>query len=162
MDGHESFNGQQGKGFDEMELQQFKFNVRQLELFVFGLRFGTCLARRAFSAVGGDDFFDFGIDNAFDIVQRETKDALQSGFDNGRVRACADIDLLFLEPLRQKFLCLERLYFCAAVVRRSVLVFVPFAALLGLGKIERLQVDGTIGVRDTIRAQLQMKICCKK
>jgi len=58
---------------------------------------------------------------------------------------------------------LERLDFCAAVVRRRVLVFVQFAALLGLGKIKRIQADGAIGVRDTIRerAQLQMKICCK-
>ena len=147
-----------------MELQQLEFDVRQLELFIVGVLFATRLARRALPAVGGDDIFNFGIDNAFNIVQREATDALQSRFTHGRVRACANSDLLFRERLRQKFLRLERLYFCAAVVRRRVLFFIPLAALLGLGQIERLQLDGAIGVRDKIRerAQLQMKICCTK
>ena len=71
MDGRQSFVGQQRNEFDEVELQQSEFDVRQLELFNFGIRPATDFARRALFAVGGNDFLDTGIDNAFGAVQRE-------------------------------------------------------------------------------------------
>ena len=155
MDGRQSFVGQQRNEFDEVELQQSEFDVRQLELFNFGIRPATDFARRALFAVGGNDFLDTGIDNAFGAVQREAKNAVQSGLDNGSIRTRADSDLLFCERLRQKFLRLERLYLCNSVVRRSILVYIPFTAVLVARRVERLQIDGTDGVRNKICSDAQ-------
>ena len=115
-----------------MELQQPKFNVRQLGLSDIGICFAACPARRTFLAFGGDAFLVNGIDSAFG-------------------------DLLFRKHLRQKFLRLERLYLRGGVVRGRILVFIPLAAVLGLRKIERLQINGAIGVRNKICANVQVK-----
>ena len=157
MDGYARVNGQQGKRFDEMELQQPEFNVRQLELSDIGIRFAACLARRTFFAFGGDAFLVNGIDSAFGAFQRQTKNNLQSGLGDGSIWTRAVGDLLFRERLRQKFLRLERLYLRGGVVCGRILVFIPLAAVLELRKIERLQINGTIDVWDRICANVQVK-----
>ena len=139
-----------------MELQQPKFNVRQLGLPNIGIRLAAHLARRAFFAFGGDDFLVNGIDNAFGAFQRKTTNNLQSGLDYGRFRTRAAVNLLLCEPLRQKFLRLERLYFSCGVVRGRILVFIPLAAVLGLRKIKRIQINGAIGVRNKLCANVQV------
>ena len=113
-----------------MELQQPEFDVRQLGLFGAGLRLAADFALRAIFAVGGNDFLAVGIDNAFGAVQCEAKDAVQSGLGDGRIRACAAVDLLFRERLRRQIIRLERLCIGVGVVRGSVLVFVPLVAVL--------------------------------
>ena len=140
-----------------MELQQSKFDVRQLGFSDIGIRFATDYTRRAFFAFGGDDFLVNGTGNAFGAVQREAENNLQSGLDYGRIWTRAAVDLLFRERLRQKLLRLERLYLSCGVVRGCILVFVPLAAVLGLGKVEGLQTVGAIGLRDKVRANAQVK-----
>ena len=99
MDGRKSFAGQQGKGFNEMELQQPKFDVRQLGLSDIGIRLAADYARRALFAFGGDDFLVNGTGNAFGAVQREAENDLQSGTSDGRIWTRAAVDLLFRERL---------------------------------------------------------------
>ena len=81
-----------------MELQQFKFNVRQLGIFIFDLCFADDFSSKIFNFVGYA-FHIRGIFYALDTFQREIKKILQSG--NGDRNFCdnADRNLLFFECL---------------------------------------------------------------
>ena len=80
-----------------MELQQFKFNVRELGISFLSVHIAADFSRHTIFDISRDDVFICGTFNAFDFVQRKAENFLQSRIGHGGFRTHADSNLLLFK-----------------------------------------------------------------